>query len=683
MIARHQITRGGLGLFTLIFLVFVQLPTSLRAQATDPSDAYLQAYITFQDGVRLEKEGSIEGARRKYQQSLSLFHGVTRSHPTWNPQMVKFRTDSVKKTLGQLGSAVATPAPSISNAPATNYAAPNPVAPAPAAGGDLTSQLQSQFRTYEERIRQLQAANQQIMQERDSQTRLYQDSIGKIATAKNSESTLRQRMAQLEKEFSIAKNGSTQATDQLRKEKSALQAELEKATKGLAAANGETSGLLAQLEKSKADAARFEDERNEATRERDQMAIIVKTYENGSDQAVKDLISENSRLQKGLQSALEDAESLRAENKGKDVEIAQLKDQVQDVRTQLVAINEKATGYSATIADLNTRLKATMTMLEQDGQNAELPEEFMAENSLLRGLIVRQIRQQVRQQQTNLLVRSELENLEGSSEELIDRVAKLTDKRPSLSDAERELLEKYDLAPTASGINSTMMAEANPDANPEAARPEVPTNLDGPALASHAEEAFFAKDFAKSEAYYEEFIKSDPSPEKHGMALANLGVVRMRLKKFEAAQQSLTKARALHPDNSFVHFMLGMSHYWQGQNDDAILALESAASLDPDNLKAHQYTGIAAARLGEFDKAEREFLEAIALDPRHSPSHFNLAVLYATGTATGDTGAYDRAEQHYFKAIENGAERDPLLERILNEAKSVAAEKAAADVSGG
>ena len=40
-------------------------------------------------------------------------------------------------------------------------------------------------------------------------------------------------------------------------------------------------------------------------------------------------------------------------------------------------------------------------------------------------------------------------------------------------------------------------------------------------------------------------------------------------------------------------------------------------------------------------------------------------MIYATGE--GGTEHYDRAEEHYHKALETGAERDPLIERLLNE----------------
>jgi predicted nucleic acid-binding Zn-ribbon protein len=959
---------SGLLVLAVVLMVFPGRAVTHAADQGDPSAAYLQAYLAFQDAVRFEKKGDMADARRKYEQSLALFDGVKRSFPSWNTRMVDIRTGKVREALGMLGrgggaavgSATAAGRGAASGVPASApvYGAPSyqpmaqqpqPVGQVAAAqspgfsrGYSLTDQIQQQVAAYEEQIRQLQEANFQVTRELESQKQIVQDSVARIAAAKNQEASAMQQIAHLEQELTVAKQsnsetvalmeqehallkgqlekadsresstreqikqleaeltaareggtqalarlekqqallegqlqeasdkesstreqikqleeelaaskdgnaealariegeraalknqlekastegsaarqqiehleqelaatrkgnaaalaqmqeeqallknqlkeadseesatreqikrleqelavastGSTEALARMQEEQALLRRQLEEATEGLQKANAESGMMFSLLEESKAVADRYREQRDAVIRERDQMAVLMKTSREGSESAMQELVARNGELQESLKQALDRVEqlneattgkdeqiaqlaseieklnqegsgtdeqiaqleaemarmseesggkdeqiaqleaemaTLNEENTGKDEQIAQLKSQVDEVRTELAIIREKSAGYVTTIADLESRLENTMAMLEEERAADDIPTELQEENELLRGLIVRQLRQQVRQQQTNQLVRNELERLEGSSRNLIDRVAKLTDERPRLSEAEKELLEKYNLSPEdEGGIGVTMVARVEPSSESSGAgsnsnvvaqsrAPEQSVASDVEAsgeLATRAADAFYARNFERAEQLYEDYMKTDPVAPKHGIALANLGVVRMRLRKFDAAQQALTKARAIHPDNAFIHFMLGMSHFWQDENEDALLALESACALDPKNLKVHQYIGVVATRLGNLKRAEKGFLEAIALDPRHAPAHFNLAVIYATGD--GGAELYDRAEQHYLKALDTGAERDPQIERLLNEAKAVAGDEYSSRSSG-
>ena len=672
---REGIRGAAIILFALVFALAT--PTQVSAQNVDPSDAYMTAYLSCQDAAKLEQSGDLGKAGQKYASALQVFESIQREVPTWRPDMIKYRIGKIRESINQLGSRPVAAAPTSVG----TYTPPvTPVAPVAPRGTTLTEQIDHQLHTLQAQIQQLQGEKVQMAQEIENQKKRYQGSISEIAQAKNNEAQIRVRMTQLEEALKKASSEDSVEADALREERETLLAQIAKgkqelatANEKVATANGETAKVLAELEESKKTISEAEKEAIEITKERDQMAIMVKAYESGSDEAVKQLISENRQLQEELQQAIKSAENLEAENAGKDAQIAQLKTQVEDVRGQLAGIREQNATYSATIADLNIRLKATATMLANDESAGQLPEALLEENRMLKDITVRQLRQSIRQQKTNVLVIKQLENLEGSSDELLGQVKSLVNERPALSDDEQQLLANYGLSPEDDGgLQGTILVEADTStegvgsAEP-AATPEIPAGLDAKQLASSAEKAFYGKDFAGAERYYEEFIKTDPTAEEYAMAMTNLGVVRMRQKKFKEAEQALAKARALSPDNSFTHFNLGMAHYWQGRNDDALLALESATTLEPDLVKGHHYTGVAAARLGEFEKAEREFLETIALDPRFNAAHFNLAVIYAT--RDGGKEAYDLAEQHYMKAIDNGSSRDPLLERILNEAR--------------
>ena len=135
---------------------------------------------------------------------------------------------------------------------------------------------------------------------------------------------------------------------------------------------------------------------------------------------------------------------------------------------------------------------------------------------------------------------------------------------------------------------------------------------------------------------------------------------------FKDAEGVLKKALLEAPENSRSHYLLGVTYYWQGRDEEARDALDSTAKLDPKNSRARHYLGVVSARLGEIDKAEVAFTEAIEIDPEYGDAHFNLAVLYATGAEP----AMEKARQHYERAVDLGSQPDARMEELLSASAS-------------
>ena len=78
-----------------------QPATDQPAADQDASDTFLKAYMAFQRGEKLEKQGEVDSARAKYEEAIAILRGLRSEFPQWNPQIVRHRwrkaVDAVKR----------------------------------------------------------------------------------------------------------------------------------------------------------------------------------------------------------------------------------------------------------------------------------------------------------------------------------------------------------------------------------------------------------------------------------------------------------------------------------------------------------------------------------------------------------------------------------------------------------
>ncbi len=80
----------------LPFFTFLCLGLIGFAGVADPSDQFLNAYQSFQQGEKLERQGSNDEALKKYQFAASLLQEISKNDPSWQKPVVEYR---LKKTL--------------------------------------------------------------------------------------------------------------------------------------------------------------------------------------------------------------------------------------------------------------------------------------------------------------------------------------------------------------------------------------------------------------------------------------------------------------------------------------------------------------------------------------------------------------------------------------------------------
>src|SRR6266436_8080684 len=72
---------------------------ALRAQADDPSETFLKAYMTSQQGDKLEHENQFAAALAKYRFAGTLLEQLRKAHPDWQPAIVEYRGRKVSESI--------------------------------------------------------------------------------------------------------------------------------------------------------------------------------------------------------------------------------------------------------------------------------------------------------------------------------------------------------------------------------------------------------------------------------------------------------------------------------------------------------------------------------------------------------------------------------------------------------
>jgi len=127
------------------------------------------------------------------------------------------------------------------------------------------------------------------------------------------------------------------------------------------------------------------------------------------------------------------------------------------------------------------------------------------------------------------------------------------------------------------------------------------------------------------------------------------------------AEDSLRKALAIAPEDSFSWCTLGIVYYSQEKYDDAVNALTKSLAINSKNATAHNYLGITAAQKGWMEAAQKELETALQLDAKYADAWFNLAVVMATKTPANKP----EAKKAYDKAVELGAAPDAAMEALV------------------
>lgn len=354
----------------------------------------------------------------------------------------------------------------------------------------------------------------------------------------------------------------------------------------------------------------------------------------------------------------------------KDKIIATLQSELNSVNDKLLEAQAQMSRGDEQLKDLQKQLDETSGALAELKLNPIPGKEekaLLAENDLLRGIILRQIKEQTARDDAKKELEKEIATLQIKSDVIQQQLQVLAAPVLQLTPEERSLFKEPValLSEPASQALEVTMAVIKPTeeeavANLKPAAPEGPEDLpeDVREQIQSAKKFFENKNYVEAEKIYQGIVERLPD---NYFALSNLGAVQIEAGKLSAAEVALKKAIQINGEDSYACTNLGIVYSRQGKFDDAISALRRSLEINAGDAVAHNYLGVCLGQKDKRDDAEAEFKRAIDLKPDYPEAHFNLAVLYATTQPQ----SLALAKEHYAKATALGAAPDASLERLI------------------
>lgn len=407
----------------------------------------------------------------------------------------------------------------------------------------------------------------------------------------------------------------------------------------------------------------------------------------------------------------------------KEKELTEARQESDKLQKDLFATTQKLSSLQAEVQlkdDRYNELKKTLDQKNSEllealkkGDRHSSDEKMVAENELLKGIVLRELKAEAKRQQTRKLITEDLEKLKINSDTLSSQLKKLA--RPvKLTEEEKALFKdkiaslalppaddegddklmvsvaatKKDVGITktesiegtntlltndSTAVNTTnsttnqgLPLNINKASTTALTKDEKNSSKTDPETQHHyqeivakAKEQFEHQNYTEAEKSFQDALAITPNDY---LTLSNLGVVEFQLGKMSEAETILKKACSLDHRKSFSLTTLGIVHYRQERLDDSEKALRQALAVNEQDFTAHNYLGIVLAASGKSKAGESEIMKSLEINPQYADAHFNLAVIYATGKPP----AKELAKTHYEKARSLGAPPDSSLEKLLN-----------------
>lgn len=463
-------------------------------------------------------------------------------------------------------------------------------------------------------------------------------------------------------------------------------AESQRRLEEMSKARPEQEKVLRDKEKALADVrAEAEKLRTDLASANQKVTTLQQQSSQGEDR-LKKLQDQLAEMSKNSATGEKAADDLRKAEEKIRAELAEAREKIASLQGKSAALKE----LEVKLADKETELARLRKKKAKAGSVAD--ENTSEENSLLRGIVLRQVKDEARRAQASRLMEEEMKRLNVQSESLTEQITILSAPSINLTPKERALFKEGQLVIADDGAGKLQASVSAPVSQPDnsvsndanadgvkneqgsptnAATPQVTgqggTNASNEEMAwqgkfkqslARAKEEFDRQDYLQAESSFREALGYSPDDY---FALSNLGVVEFQLGKLKEAEELLLKASQKTSDSSFALTTLGIVHYRQERLADAEKVLRKAIVVNQQDFTAHNYLGIVLAASGKGGAGESEIMKALEINPQYADAHFNLAVIYATGKPP----AKMMAKKHYSKAIALGAPPDPSLEHLI------------------
>ena len=633
------------------FLVFCLVATMLSGahaqRELKPGDVFLQGHMLLQEARRYEDALNYEAASAKCREASEMYDSIALKWPTWQTEMLDKRRKKVRADYARYqsqaleqqnaeGMGLPQRGPSGPGFDVKPRRRPGVIAPLPRAA------------TPRQKYQQLQREVETL---RESRNKLIQQSTEQQAHTIASNRALgkeRERVAQLENELATLqaelKRLDGVGVVALKNQVEDLTKQLEAATVGLTEVNQQNREFLAEFERIENERQEMSLQLEEVTRQRDDMSAIIKGLQTGDSTLA--LATENSKLREMLNVAQRRVDELEMDKLENEAEIASLKEEVSQLKMELVLLKNEN-------AEAQQRLMDMQALLDGNAQQSAFnppsihDEAVRQENEILREVIDRQLKQQKFRQEKREIVITELEALEAGSDELIAQIDSIA-AEASLTEEQKAVVQRAGAATMA----VAQLARLSSEVGNETVERKISRYADAAAF------NFEKERFEEAELYYAEILEFAP---KHMETIYNLGVTKLRLNDVKEAQQLFERGSLLEPTNDRIHYMLGRCYFYMDAVDDAIMAMRKAQELNPGGSEATGFLGLIYYFRGDLEKAVVALQSAVELAPREPRWHYNLCL--ALGRQASPDVA--RSFKHYEEAKKLGLPPDDKMEETF------------------
>jgi len=715
---------GSLLIAGLLFVV-----TSASAQSDDPSETFLKAYMTAQQGEKLERDNQFTRALAKYRLAGSLLEELKKTHSDWQPAIVEYRSRKVSESILRVQSksgtqqdlaatnappAEAQPSPQQSTEPTVEIgpnkskpsiivqpagqASPSPktrdtvveaAAPAPATNDtaikSATRKLREKVEQLEAELHQSRSKVSEVEEEKEKLNSKLKESNSKLEQAqqelektKGAEKNVRGLLAEAQgslKKIQETGNGDAKAQEALKGEIAQLKKALTVAEQGRATAEKERDSQNAKLADANSQIAKISKERDDA------LGQLVGLKD--SEHRVAVLLAENTELKEKLATAEQTVREVSEDKPKKEQELADARKQLEDLRAQLEASQKQNKDFEVEVASLRSQLEDTSSQLEKaklTGANADETAKITRENQILRNIVVRERQEEARREQAKKLMLAEFDKLKIKSDTLNEQIALLAQPVTKLTDEELALLRQPVISISDESPNTVKASftYAKPSTGNQPGEPIVETTDSA----------------APPEANLQNGFKPDVPTDL--IDIAKQAKENFDQGKYHAAERQYQELLIKSPNNLYSLSNLGVVYFRTGKLKAAELTLKKAVAIAPKDEFAHTTLGIVYYRQSKFDDALNELTKSLAINPKSAAAHNYLGITasqkgwqeaaekemleaiavkpgYADAHfnlaviyATASPPSKELAKRHYTKATELGAEPDASLEKLLH-----------------
>ncbi|MGI8482155.1 MAG: tetratricopeptide repeat protein [Chthoniobacterales bacterium] len=669
-----------IGLFLLAGFHFFNAPPLLKAQSEDPSEVFLKAYMTSQQGEKLEHDNQLQPAIAKFRFAGSLLEELRKTHGDWQQAIVEYRSRKIGESILRVQTKIstqkdlaATSEPPPTAPPAVPIGEPLSPPDLPAIAGppepsvdvrtarpgEVPMQMSAEetrapastdtaikeaAKSLHEKVDQLQAELQKsraeyssVSEEKTLATRL-QDSNTKLAKAQGelektlgTDKELRGELATAHESLKKNEEGDTATA----KAQEALRAEIGRLKKALTSA--EESRVTAEQGKNVA-SEKLTEANKEIASVRKEWNEMNERFEAGkqAQERIQALVRENSNLKQKLTDAEKTVREISEEKPKKEQEVADVKRQLEQLRQQIATGQKQNQAFEVTIADLRSQLDEASSELNKaklTGANPEETGRLSKENDILRRIVVRERQEEARRDQTKKLMLAEFDKLRIKSETLNQHIELLAQPVTKLSREELALLRQpvvalSDSNPAALQASFTVVKQraAPPPADADRFVTSPPPEDRQPGGAA---------------------LQTTPRPAvpQEVATLARKAKENFDNGEYRAAKKQYKQILAKNPNNVYSLSNLGVVYFRTGELKAAESTLKKVITLAPGDEFSHRTLGIVYYRQRKFDEAVFELTKALAINPKSFIAHNYL------GVAASQKGLQEAAQREMLEAI--------------------------------